>query len=283
MFKTFDQENDVVTDITYSSTDYSVTSSSTSSFDVTYYRASINSSTGVYNNIKNYLYSSPGTSALKSFYSSATTNSVAIIAIGSTMLNDGLSGSSSSGVGDISFTLKDGSNTVTIIDFQDSTSLQTRTNVEYYGKLIDASTSATTQLVYGEVFYNLGLIVLHGFQSNNSLSSNLQNVTSTVGYDATPAGSNIGISNFGFTTVTKQARQIYYARLNNKEFNYSNNPTFKDTYGLINDSLTADPFTYVTTVGLYNDNNQLLAIAKMSQPQRKDFYEELLIKCVLKY
>jgi hypothetical protein len=77
----------------------------------------------------------------------------------------------------------------------------------------------------------------------------------------------------------------YFVRVKNKEFNYSNNPTFvsdgKDglTKGtIIYQDLINNPRTYITSVGLYNDNNELLAIGKISQPTMKSFDNELLIK-----
>jgi len=44
-----------------------------------------------------------------------------------------------------------------------------------------------------------------------------------------------------------------------------------------------NPTTYITTVGLYNDANELLAVAKLSQPLTKDFTKEALIKVKLDY
>ena len=44
-----------------------------------------------------------------------------------------------------------------------------------------------------------------------------------------------------------------------------------------------NPITYITTIGLYNDNNELVAVAKMSQPLTKDFTKEALIKVKLDY
>jgi hypothetical protein len=77
----------------------------------------------------------------------------------------------------------------------------------------------------------------------------------------------------------------YFVRVKNKEFNYSNNPTFVSdgTDGLtkgtiIYQDLINNPRTYITSVGLYNDNNELLAIGKISQPTMKSFDNELLIK-----
>lgn len=84
----------------------------------------------------------------------------------------------------------------------------------------------------------------------------------------------------------------YFIRVKNQEFNYSNNPTFvfsqrEADAGLVNsadigkirfEDFVNDPQVYITTVGLYDENNDLLAVAKLSQPALKNFSNELLIK-----
>lgn len=77
----------------------------------------------------------------------------------------------------------------------------------------------------------------------------------------------------------------FYIRLRNKEFNYSNNPSFYDEVNgaLLNTSFIQSPRVYVTTVGLYNDNNELLAVAKMSRPIAKGFDKEMLVKARLDF
>lgn len=77
----------------------------------------------------------------------------------------------------------------------------------------------------------------------------------------------------------------YFIRLRNKEYNYSNNPTFynPDNGSLINTDFRNEPKVYITTVGLYNDQNELLAVAKLSQPVRKSFDEEVLMRVRLDF
>jgi hypothetical protein len=77
----------------------------------------------------------------------------------------------------------------------------------------------------------------------------------------------------------------YFVRATNREFNFSNNPTF--TTGsdgtFAESSFVNDPKTYITTVGLYSDSNELLAVAKTSQPIPKSFDKEVLIKIKLDF
>lgn len=77
----------------------------------------------------------------------------------------------------------------------------------------------------------------------------------------------------------------YFVRLRNKEFNYSNNPTFRnpDDNTLIQSDFKKDPRVYITTVGLYNSRNELLAVAKLSKPVKKSFSEEVLLRVRLDF
>ena len=85
--------------------------------------------------------------------------------------------------------------------------------------------------------------------------------------------------------------QHYFVRVKNRDFNYSNNPTYvyDGTDGIhakgtiYNQDFITNPTTYITTVGLYNDNNELVAVAKLSRPAMKTFDNELLIKVRLDF
>ena len=80
----------------------------------------------------------------------------------------------------------------------------------------------------------------------------------------------------------------YFVRVKNQEFNYSNNPTFSlretevsnpnDEGKIRYTTFQNDPKVYITTVGLYDDNNELIAVAKLSQPIQKTFSTEALLK-----
>ena len=83
----------------------------------------------------------------------------------------------------------------------------------------------------------------------------------------------------------------YFVRVMNRDFNYSNNPTYvydgtdpsRPKGQIYNADFITDPRTYITTVGLYNDSNELVAVAKLSRPAVKSFDEELLIKVRLDF
>lgn len=74
-----------------------------------------------------------------------------------------------------------------------------------------------------------------------------------------------------------------FVRIKNADYNYSTNPSFitGSTGALIYSNFINSPQTYPTSVGLYNDNNELLAVAKMSKPLTKDFTKEALVRVKL--
>ena len=77
----------------------------------------------------------------------------------------------------------------------------------------------------------------------------------------------------------------YFVRANNREFNFSNNPTFVtgSVGAFVNPLFERDPHVYITSVGLYDDANELLAVAKTSQPIEKSFDKEIAIKVKLDF
>jgi len=94
-----------------------------------------------------------------------------------------------------------------------------------------------------------------------------------------------GAADFQARSTENVSSNHYFIRVNNREFNFSNNPTF--TTGSIgkfkHTTMEGDPKTYPTTVGLYNDANEIIAVAKLSQAQKKSFDSEMLIKIKLDF
>ena len=77
----------------------------------------------------------------------------------------------------------------------------------------------------------------------------------------------------------------YFCRVRSDEYNWSQNPTYYsgDNAEVTNTTFIQDPKSYITTVGLYNDNNELLAVAKLSQPLLKSRDREAVIKVRLDF
>lgn len=93
----------------------------------------------------------------------------------------------------------------------------------------------------------------------------------------------------GYGIQARSSEQVkstyYYVRVKNGEYNYSNNPSFvTGSLGqLTYSTFINDPQIYITTVGLYNDRRELLAVAKLSRPILKAFTREALLKIKLDF
>ena len=91
-------------------------------------------------------------------------------------------------------------------------------------------------------------------------------------------------ANFQLNSQETISSDYVFVRVPNAAYNYSSNPTFvtgSGTGAVLYSTMIYSPQTYITTVGLYNNNNQLLAVAKMSTPLTKDFTKEALIRIKL--
>jgi|10_taG_2_1085330.scaffolds.fasta_scaffold01470_5 hypothetical protein len=92
------------------------------------------------------------------------------------------------------------------------------------------------------------------------------------------------IKNVSFNNSTELNSAVYFCRVNNTDFNYSANPTYlKDSKLVVKTNAQDLPVTYVTTVGLYSADNELLAIAKLSEPLKKDPTTEFTLRVRLDY
>jgi len=76
--------------------------------------------------------------------------------------------------------------------------------------------------------------------------------------------------NLQLNNTTELNSTIYHLRINNDEFNYSSNPTYLNSSKIRVKNTTSDsPVSYITTIGLYSADNELLAVAKLSEPIKK--------------
>ena len=94
------------------------------------------------------------------------------------------------------------------------------------------------------------------------------------------------IKNISFNNTTELNSTVYFCRANAHEFNYSSNPTYLNGSEIrVRPAANADaePVAYVTTVGLYGPNNELLAVAKTSEPLKKSPSNELTLRVRLDY
>jgi hypothetical protein len=169
----------------------------------------------------------------------------------------------------------------------------------YYTLISGSAGTAATSLAgvsgsYGLMFPDLGVILLNpkalslnsgsGGIALDDLQSANTNIANTNNYDRI-FGIVKGTSN-SFTLQSEEtvSSRYFFTRIKNNEYNYTTNPSIINNSGsLLYDTLINNPQTYFTTVGMYNDNNELLAVAKLSRPLIKDFTKEALVRIKLDY
>lgn len=148
------------------------------------------------------------------------------------------------------------------------------------------STTASNGEGWGKFYPDQGLVILNP----NAISAALEE-TPALGVDEEKQNHKIiwnlisSGSDFEARRTENVSTSHYFVRATNREFNYSNNPTFVSgsDNSLRYSSFERDPKTFITSVGLYNDSSELLAIAKTSQPIVKSFDKEVLIKVKLDF
>ena len=198
-------------------------------------------------------------------------------------------------------------NTISLIDSSGATSNPTvgESKREFWvvsgslanGIYTTASSTATTTNSgsYGLFYPETGIILLN----QHTLASGSATVFDNTAF-IEPVGTSADTNDLNhrklFNSIKSgssfQARReevrrssFYFCRVPFDEYNHSQNPSYVsgDNAELVNSFFVTEPTTYITTVGLYNDNNELLAVAKLSQPFKKDQTTEALIKVKLEF
>jgi len=147
---------------------------------------------------------------------------------------------------------------------------------------------------YGTVYTDHSTIVLNGntldqslnFQTNTGSNSQGTNHLRLHGSISASYDPSVSVEN-GFKARNKEtvSSTFYFVRVKNGDFNYSNNPTYVtgSEGDIAEDEFIGDPKAYITTVGLYNESRELLALAKLSKPLLKSKKRELNIRVKLEY
>ena len=159
--------------------------------------------------------------------------------------------------------------------------------------------SETTSGAAGLFYPDLGIILLNTEYLTKSGSMVFSTGTDTFGDNAKVAFNSIshsvagaGNKNAGYFAARREeeiSSTRYFARAHNKEFNFSSNPTYETTDSngkrgsFTQPTFKGDPKSYITQVGLYDSNRELLAVAKLSQPVLKSFSREAIIKVKLDF
>ena len=125
---------------------------------------------------------------------------------------------------------------------------------------------------------DIGTILLHtgSIATNATKASNSNGENAEKFFDA--------LTSIRLNSEETVSSQYAFVRVRNSEFNYSTNPSNITGSGDLRHNVMINaPQSYMTTVGLYNDNNDLLAVAKLSQPLLKDFTKEALVRIKLDF
>ena len=143
---------------------------------------------------------------------------------------------------------------------------------------------------YGLFYPELGLIVLNASRLDHQAPGNLNlGTVKTANVNEDNHRKLVDAIHRGGKFQARREEQIksshYFCRVKSDEYNFSQNPTYYQGTNaeLQNNTFVQDPKSYITTVGLYNNNNELLAVAKLSQPLLKSRDREAVIKVRLDF
>jgi hypothetical protein len=139
---------------------------------------------------------------------------------------------------------------------------------------------------YGLVFPDLGTILLNPLAISQSIRVAPSRSNNSDGLNNGRLYTSIsGAGSFVLNSEETITSDYVFVRARNSEFNYSENPSFisGSTGEVIYDNFINNPQVYITTIGMYNDSNNLLAVAKLSRPLLKDFTKEALVRVKLDF
>jgi len=191
---------------------------------------------------------------------------------------------------------------LTISDYGATSSFKVNTPTGEYGLLYTSSATPTTESAVGHIYYQAGIAVITAsIFSNNFLNptdmcafgaqdgaydiSSYQAVLTASTIQAFADGLRNRLYNIQFNNTTELNSTIYFCRANTGDYNYSSNPTYLSASKIrVKANMPFnEPVSYVTTIGLYSPQNELLAVAKVSEPLKKTPSNELTLRVRLDY
>jgi hypothetical protein len=170
--------------------------------------------------------------------------------------------------------------------------------VRYTGSATTSDGFSANSGSYGWLLPDIGTIILNplalaapaisggiAFVYSGSNSSGSLTYSSATNANAQLYRAISGSTNFYLNSQESITSDYVFVRPRSAEFNYSENPSFVSgsTGEVLYSNFINNPQVYITTIGLYNDTNQLLAVAKLSRPLLKDFTKEALVRVKLDF
>jgi hypothetical protein len=161
-------------------------------------------------------------------------------------------------------------------------------NLGFDAEATIVSTTDSSNRGFGLFYPDQGLIILNPTALASVVGSELSPTLSTSAEQKNHIKLFNSIKNgaeFDARRTENVSTAHYFVRATNREFNFSNNPTFAtgSDGSFTEATFERDPKTFITTVGMYNDANEMIAVAKTSQPIPKSFDKEVLIKVKLDF
>ena len=143
---------------------------------------------------------------------------------------------------------------------------------------------------YGWLLPDIGTILLNPLAISQSINLVPTRTANTDGQNPRKIFNAISGSGFNSRPFTLNSQEnissdFIFVRPRSSQFNYSQNPSFisGSTGEVLYSSFINNPQVYITTVGLYNDASELVAVAKLSRPLLKDFTKEALVRVKLDF
>lgn len=122
-------------------------------------------------------------------------------------------------------------------------------------------------------------VAMSGTNGTTMISGNISNLLVSSSVDGLADALRRRVKNISFNNTTELNSTIYFCRANSGEFNYSSNPTYLSSSKIVvKQDQTDAPVSYMTIVGLYSVDNELLAVAKLSEPLKKTPDDSLILR-----
>ena len=198
--------------------------------------------------------------------------------------------------GTFNLTLKGDGGTLHLTDNSNDTNLQTFLGSNRVLQVVSGSNGTAGTLAnsgfvadsgsYGLFLPDIGTVLLNPYAISQSIQVDaLRTTNNNDNNPITLFNAIVEGASFQLNSEETITSDFVFVRARNSEFNYSENPSFisGSTGEVIYNQFINNPQVYMTTIGMYNDANELMAVAKLSRPLLKDFTKESLVRVKLDF
>jgi hypothetical protein len=198
------------------------------------------------------------------------------------------------------------SGAMTLSDYGAASKFLVNSPTGEYGLLYTSSAAPSVDSAVGHIYYQAGIAVISPYIFSTTptgsstvtttprsrvyfgipgTTAEIWSVLSQSSIDTFANGLRNRLVNIEYNNTTELNSTIYFCRANTGDYNYSSNPTYLSASKIRvkGNNPFAQPVSYLTTIGLYSPNNELLAVAKLSEPLKKTPSNELTLRVRLDY